>query len=100
VFLRLERTTSGEAPSRSFGDGSPNDSEGASVAFTADILRTIDHVSHLHVPSRGAAEEGDESAFLSARVQMPQAKFGVKTQENPPPPPPKGALSGKPHAAA
>ena len=35
VFLRLQQITSGEAPSWSFGEASPNDREGASVAFMA-----------------------------------------------------------------
>ena len=48
VLLRLQQVTSGEAPSWSFGEASPNDKEGASVAFTtvaAENLCASDHES-------------------------------------------------------
>ena len=43
VFLRLQQITSGEAPSWSFGEASPNDREGASVAFTGGTWCASDH---------------------------------------------------------
>ena len=43
VLLRLKQITSGEAPSWSFGEASPNDREGASVAFTGGTWCASDH---------------------------------------------------------
>ena len=51
VLLRLQQITSGEAPSWSFGEASPNDREGASVAFTGGTWCASDHMKQIHVPS-------------------------------------------------
>ena len=69
MLLRADLLTSGEAPSRSFGEASPNDIEGASEAFvglTAENWCASDHESPscafgAEVSARG--REGGEGAF-------------------------------------
>ena len=70
VRLRLDSVDREEAPSWSFGEASPNDSEGTSVAFTtvaAENLCASDHESpscafaHSQVTK---GDEGDEFAFV------------------------------------
>ena len=51
MLLRLQQITRGEAPSWSFGEESPNDTEGTSVAFTTVAAVNLCASDSLHVPS-------------------------------------------------
>ena len=104
VLLRLQQITSGEAPSWSLGEASPNDREGASVAFTGGTWCASDHMKQIHVPSCAQFRHGRgrRGSWLPMPEPFKSAKpfldvLGNKLRGSPPRTPPGAASPMKAH---